>query len=202
MRIIALEGPSFAGKTTAIAALAKDSTLGRTAVFDCYVREIAEPRDVPPSRTTSRTQQIEAFRTFMAVEERRVLRAHQLTAEREPPDLVILDRSVDTLLAHAHALDKLYGFGARPAVAALLPQLPHLIPERTIYLDADAATLRMRRAQSAAGSGEFFLHDSRFLTAWRGYFFGQAGATVTSHVTAVRADAAAIRVAARIRDLL
>lgn len=202
MRIIAVEGPSFAGKTTAIAALAKDASLGRIAVFDCYVREIAEPREVPPARTTSRAEQVAAFRTFMAVEERRVLRAAQLAAEHEPPDLVILDRSIDTLLAHAHALDMLHGFGALPAMAALLPRLPHLVPERTIYLDAGAATLCARRAQAGDRSGEFFLHDAGFLTAWRGYFFGKAGATLTRQVTAVSADAAPTQVAAHIRELL
>ena len=202
MRIIALEGPSFAGKTTAIGALAKDASMGRIAVFDCYVHEIAEPRDVPPARTTSRAEQVAAFRTFMAVEERRVLRAAQLAAGHEPPDLVILDRSIDTLLAHAHALDSLYGFGARSAVAALLPQLPHLVPERTIYLDADSARLRARRARAGDRSGEFFLHDAGFLAAWRGYFFGQAGPTLTPQVTAVSADAAATQVAAHIRELL
>ena len=202
MRIIALEGPSFAGKTTAIAALAKDTSMGRIAVFDCYVREIAEPRDVPPARTTSRAEQVAAFRTFMAVEERRVLRAAQLAAEQDPPDLVILDRSVDTLLAHAHALDTLYGFGALPAVAALLPRLPHLVPERTIYLDVGAATLCARRAGAGDRSGEFFLHDVGFLAAWRGHFFGQAGATLTPQVAAVSADASAAQVAAHIRKLL
>lgn len=202
MRIIALEGPSGAGKSTAIAALARDASLGRTVVFDCYVREIARPRDIPPARTRSRAEQVAAFHTFMGVEARRVLRAQRLAAEKEPPDLMILDRSVDTLLAHAHALDVLFGFGARPAVAALLPRLAHLVPERTLYLDADAATLQARRAKAAHGSADFFLHDPGFLAAWRGYFLGDAGPTLAPAVTPVPADAAPAEVAAHIRELL
>ena len=202
MRIIALEGPSCVGKTTAIAALATDATLGRVAVFDCYVREIARPADVPPARTANRDQQIAAFRAFMSIEKQRVLRAQRLAADQYPPDLILLDRSVDTLLAHAHALDVLYGFDARPAVAALLPQLPHLAPEYTIYLDAPAAVLRTRRSQAADGFGQFFLHDAGFLAAWRGYFISQTGSTVAPVVSVVSAEAAPAQVAARVRELL
>jgi dTMP kinase len=204
MRIIALEGPSFVGKTTAIASLAADTSLGRVAVFDCYVREIARPRDVPPARTAGREQQVAAFRTFMAIEARRTRRLARLAAGAHRPDLVILDRSVDTLIAHAHALDALYGFGARPAVAALLPYLPHLVPERTFYLDACAETLRSRRAAAAGGDGsrDFFLHDAAFLDAWRGYFLAAAGPTVTPAVTTVSADEPPEQVAGFIRRLL
>jgi thymidylate kinase len=204
VRIIALEGPSFSGKTTAIAALAKDPSLGRTAVFDCYVREIARPGDIPPARTTDRAQQVAAFRTFMAVEARRTRRLQHQAAQQDAPALVILDRSVDTLLAHAHALDTLYGFGARAIVAALLPDLPHLVPEHTFYLDTDGETLRARRAaaEGGSGSGDFVLHDPGFLAAWREYFLGGAGPTLTPTVTAVSADPPPAQVAARIRGLL
>lgn len=202
MRIIALEGPSCSGKTSAIAALAKDASLGRTVVFDCYVREIASPQDVPPARTSSRAEQIAAFRTFMDIEQRRVLRTRRLSAAPEPPDLLILDRSVDTLLAHAHALDTLFGFGAHRAVTALLPRLPHLAPQFTIYLDADVPTLRARRPATAISRDALFLHDPAFLTSWRDYFLGAASLTITPKVVAVPADAEPTEVVARIRELL
>jgi thymidylate kinase len=204
VRVIALEGPSFAGKSTAIAALSRDPSLGRIAVFDCYVREITDAQDIPPARTADRAEQIAAFLAFMAVEERRMLRTRCLAAEHEPPQLVILDRSVDTLLAHAHALDTLYGFGARAEALALLPHLPHLVPERTFYLDAPAETLRRRRAalDGHSGSEDYFLHDPGFLGPWRGYFLGAAGPTLTPAVVAVPADAPPNEVAERIRGLL
>jgi dTMP kinase len=204
VRIIALEGPSFAGKTTAVAILAADASLGRAAVFDCYVREIARPQDVPPARTAGREQQVAAFRTFMGIEARRTHRLQHMATQHDSPDLVILDRSVDTLIAHAHALDALYGFGARPAITALLPDLPHLLPERTFYLDASTETLRARRAtaKGSSGSGDFFLHDHGFLAAWRAYFLGAAGPALAAAVTTVSADAPSADVAKRIRELL
>jgi dTMP kinase len=201
MRIVAIEGPSFAGKTTAIAALAADPSLGRIAVFDCYVSGLTQPGNIPPARTASRAEQVTAFRAFMRVEQRRVERARRLAAAHDPIDLLILDRSVDTLIAHAHALDALYGFDARPTVTDLLPGLPHLIPEYTVYLDAPEAALRARRA-ARGDRGEYFLHDPGFLTAWRGYFLDSAGETLAPTIMPVPADADPAKLAAGIRRLL
>jgi dTMP kinase len=201
VRIVAIEGPSFAGKTTAISALAQDPTLGHVVVFDCYVRELADLENVPPPRTTSRAAQVAAFRIFMGVEQRRVDRAQRLAAAPEPADLLILDRSVDTLIAHTHALDVLYGYDARPTVVDLLFDLPHLVPVHTIYLDASGTDLRARRT-ARGEQDEYLLHDPEFLTAWRSYFLGSAGPTLAPTVTAVTANTDASELATSIRRLL
>lgn len=194
MRIVALEGPSYAGKTTAIATITRDRA--RTAVFDCYVREL-RPGPIPEPRTRSRAEQIEAFTTFMQVEACRVERAEQLT---ETTDVLVLDRSVDTLLAHAHALDVLYGLGAMAEAAALLPDLPHLVPDLTIYLDPAPITVRSRRAATGARP-DYFLHDPAFLVAWRGYFLGR-GQYVTRQIQRVNANVTADELAEQIGKLL
>src|SRR5215204_242294 len=102
MRIVALEGPSFAGKTSTMSAL--QPLLGSLTVvsYDCYVDEIASD-NVPPAYTRSAAEQLSAFELCMQIEATRVV---DLRDRANGVDLVILDRSVDTLLAHAYALDR------------------------------------------------------------------------------------------------
>jgi thymidylate kinase len=195
MRIIALEGPSYAGKTTAITALARSSPGAVT--FDCYVKGLPLG-SVPRVRTRTRDEQIAAFEMFMEVEASRVERLAELASSKHAPQLVILDRSVDTLLAHAYALDTLYHLGARKEISERVERMPHLIPNLTLYLHADEQTLSQRRAASGA-RGAYFLHDPRFLHAWRSYF--TTGPVISRHLENIRADQPAHRVAREIRTV-
>lgn len=185
MKVIAIEGPSYAGKSTAIRHLRRRGYEDRAYIADCYVKQIGIRDAVPPARTASATEQVAAFETFMAVEETRVRTA--LTAAKP---FVILDRSVDTLLAHTHALDTLFGYAVQHRLRDRLQMLPHLRPDHTLYLDVPAEALGLRRktAGHTATEPDYFLHEPAFLTHTRDYFLTHAQPLVSREVTMVPAD--------------
>ncbi|MGW7361817.1 hypothetical protein ACWGI0_35710 [Streptomyces sp. NPDC054802] len=156
MKIIALEGPSHAGKSTVISHLRRRGIEKRAYVSDCYVKHIAHRDDIPPARTGSAAAQLFAFETFMGIENARVREA---LAGARP--MVLLDRSVDTLLAHAHALDVLFGYDVHHQLRDRLQELPFLRPHHTLYLDVPAEVLNLRRktAGHTAAESDYFLHE-------------------------------------------
>ena len=201
MRIVALEGPSYVGKTTAIDALVSASLIPEDVVFDCYVRDMPSGLDVPPPRTFSHDAQMAAFEVFMQIEGQRIERLAQLVSIGTTPELVILDRSVDTLLAHAYALDTLFDFGVWESARARLRSLPHLVPDRTIYLDAAPGCVRTRRERCGEDSA-YFLHDSGFLAASRNYFLDSTTQLISRHIAVVSATGSRGQVQARVAALL
>lgn len=185
MSILALEGPSFAGKTTAIRELrAERSSIQAGLCLECYVQGIPKTRDIPPPLTRSTEEQLQAFHAFMKIERERVS-----LASRRPATLVVLDRSVDTLAAHAYALDHLFGFAAHAEICEQLRALPHLRPDHTVYLDVPSDVLRSRRAASGSSIGEeYFLHDFAFLRFTREYFTQRRDLHVARKITVVEGD--------------
>ncbi|MFI5705216.1 hypothetical protein ACIA78_34900 [Streptomyces xanthochromogenes] len=187
--VIAFEGPSYGGKTTAIGHLRHTLNPNSVMFCDCYVRSIPRHQGIPRPSTRSADEQLRAFETFMRIEEARVTRL----ARRPETRLAILDRSVDTLLAHAHALDAMYGYGVLDLARQRLNALPHLRPDHTLYLDASAEVVGLRRKEAghAAVEPEYFLHDAQFLHHTRAYFCTPsqaATASVAAEVTVVPGD--------------
>jgi thymidylate kinase len=199
MTVLCLEGPSYGGKTTAIGRLRGTPAIARaTVIFGCYVRHLRDTHAIPSPRTGSAAEQFAAFETFMCAEADRVAQT-----AKNPGRLVILDRSVDTLMAHAFAMDQLYGFGVHAQVRRRLKELPHLRPDHTIYLDVSAQTLRRRRAVARHGAeAEYFLHDTTFLAHARAYFVDKPVPPVTRRITVIPADGAADSVAKAVRALV
>ncbi|MFM9538655.1 AAA family ATPase [Streptomyces turgidiscabies] len=197
MSIVALEGPSCAGKTTVIRHLRETPALADTALFfGCYVRHIRPVHEIPPPRTFSAAEQFAAFETFMSAEADRAAET-----ALNPGRLVILDRSVDTLMAHAYAMDRLHDFGVHEQVRRRLEELPHLRPDHTIYLDVSTQTLRQRRA-AAGEEAEYFLHDPDFLAQARAYFTEKPEPPITGEITVLPADGPANTVARAVRALV
>ncbi|WP_432111072.1 hypothetical protein [Streptomyces sp. YPW6] len=185
MLIVALEGPSYAGKSTAIRHLRR-TALGTRAFFsDCYVEHISHRDDIPPARTASAAAQLGAFERFMEIETTRVSEA-AASGRR----LVILDRSVDTLLAHAYALDALFGYGVHHQLRHRLQTLPFLRPDHTLYLHVPAEALRLRRKAvgHTAAESDYFLHEPGFLRHAHDYFAHAAQEPLTRELTVLAAD--------------
>ncbi|GHB74207.1 hypothetical protein GCM10010377_75740 [Streptomyces viridiviolaceus] len=199
MKVIALEGSSYAGKTTALRHLRASTDPDDVAIFSCYVQHFAEPQDIPLARTESAAQQIEAFEAFMRIEAARVA---QVSARAF--GTIVLDRSVDTLMAHARAMDCLYGFGVHAHVRRRLEDLAHLRPDHTIYLDVSYETLSLRR--KAAGhvetEPEYFLHDPAFLAHTRAYFVRPEHLPVTREITVVPGEQPPEAVAGAVHSLV
>jgi len=196
MRIAALEGPSFAGKTSTLAALGPLLHPLRVISYACYVDEIAS-NDVPPARARGAAEQLAAFELFMEIEADRVA---DLRCRGDGADLLLLDRSVDTLLAHAYALDRLYAYGVHDAARSLLPQREHLCPDRTFYLDAGPEVLQRRRRRSG-GPFDDFLLDPVFVGHFRDYFTLK-GSPISAWVSIVHAEQEQSIVADRIVRML
>ncbi|WP_371791568.1 AAA family ATPase [Streptomyces sp. NBC_01471] len=199
MLIVALEGPSYAGKSTAIRHF-RQTALGTQAfVSECYVRHIAHHDDIPPARSGSAAAQLAAFEKFMEIEAARVAQA---TASGRP--LVILDRSVDTLLAHAYALDALFGYGVHHQLHHRLQALPFLRPDHTLYLDVQAESLHLRRmaAGHAAAGSDYFLHEPGFLGHAHDYFVHSARQPVTRELTVLAAEAGPDEIAQAVEALI
>lgn len=197
MKTIALEGPSFAGKTSTIAALQSLLPADRRITYRCYVDEIDNIDEVPPARTQSASEQLDAFKFFMQVEGARVA---DLNVRAGSADLVLLDRSVDTLLAHAYALDQLYGYGVHNQALILLTRLAHIRPDQTFYLDASHQELGRRRRRLAEPFDSFLL-DPAFIRHFRDYFT-KKGLAVASQVIVVRAERSQSALAQRIVQML
>ncbi|MEU9089735.1 hypothetical protein [Streptomyces sp. NPDC048428] len=199
MKVIAIEGPSYAGKSTAVRHLRRRGYGERAYIADCYVKQIDRRDAVPPARTASAAEQVAAFETFMAVEEARV---HTALAAAKP--VVILDRSVDTLLAHAHAVDALFGYAVQHQLRDRLQVLPHLRPDHTLYLDVPAEVLGLRRktAGHTATEPDYFLHEPAFLTHTRDYFLARAQPPVSQEVAVIPADTSQDDIAQAVETLI
>ncbi|WP_406359480.1 hypothetical protein OID55_00915 [Streptomyces sp. NBC_00715] len=199
MKVIALEGPSYAGKSSAIAHLRRQGAEDRAFVLDCYVDHIAHRHDIPPARTKSAAAQLAAFETFMTIEGIRVRRA--LASTRT---VVILDRSVDTLLAHAHGLDALFGFGVQHQLRDRLQEMPFLRPDHTLYLDVPAEVLALRREAAGHTTAEpdYFLHEPAFLDRVRDFFVSGTQQPVSRRVTVIPADATPLAIAQAVEALI
>ncbi|WP_369383210.1 hypothetical protein [Streptomyces sp. cg36] len=184
--VVAFEGPSYGGKTTMISHLRQVLVPGHVLFFDCYVRSIPRRADIPPALTRSAAGQLQAFETFMRIEGDRVA----TTARQPGARLIVLDRSVDTLLAHAHALDAMFGYGTLPQARRRLDRLAYLRPHHTLYLDTCPESLALRRKEAGhtAVEPDYFLHDPRFLHHARTYFCDPVSPAIAAEVTVVPGD--------------
>ncbi|MEV0990621.1 hypothetical protein [Streptomyces sp. NPDC049949] len=182
--ILGLEGPSYGGKTSALGRLRRVAAMQDALFFSCYVKSFARREDIPTPSTRSADEQVKAFMTFMEIEGERV------DAARRHSGLVVLDRTVDTLLAHAHAMDEIYGFNVLPELCQRVEEMPYLRPDHTLYLDVTPELLHLRR--KAAGhhevEPEYFLHDPGFLTHFRDYFCRPARRPATAELAVASGD--------------
>ncbi|WP_051970103.1 AAA family ATPase [Kitasatospora azatica] len=153
--IIGIEGVSCAGKTALAAALAPQ--LNSPVVIPCYYHVAPDPQSLPAPRVRTARQQLASLAVFLEIEQLRLDRARQAQAAGRD---VILDRTVDTLLAHAHAIGRMEGFDCDERARTMVLRHEVAMPDLTLVLTTDPAVLATR-ATSRPGMPPIF-YDPQF----------------------------------------
>lgn len=166
MITVALEGPSGVGKTTTLDRLLGCIIGTNVSVlhFPCY--SDAFETGGPRARTRTTQEQLDAFHAFMRVESERV---DAVRRANPAPELVLLDRSVDTLLAHCKAVDRAIEGSSYGGARREIVRRPYLTPDLTIYFDCPAEILKMR-VRHERNTLDDFLVDSAFLRDFPAHF--------------------------------
>lgn len=161
--IIGIEGVSCVGKTTLATALGE--RIEGSLVIPCYFHSAADPAALPPPVTANASAQLDSLRAFLDVE---ALRRERAFAGRADDRTVILDRTVDTLVAHTRAVSVLQGFDIDLAAPQIVRLSPVIVPDITFLLSARFEVLsgraRHRRAMPE------ILYDPRFTAAFMEHF--------------------------------
>ncbi|MEV8323538.1 hypothetical protein [Kitasatospora sp. NPDC056731] len=160
--ILGIEGVSCVGKTTLAAQLAPH--LNRPAVIPCYYHASPDPTLLPAPEPFTAEHQLSNIAQFLDVEDLRLTRARQALSEGRD---VILDRTVDTLLAHVHAVGRMHGFDCDDQARRLVTSRPVAMPQLTIVLTADPDVLASR-ARLRKGMPTIF-YDRHFSEHFNAY---------------------------------
>ncbi|MEV7118262.1 AAA family ATPase [Kitasatospora griseola] len=160
--ILGIEGVSCVGKTTLAARLA--THLNRPAIVPCYYHASPDPTRLPAPEPFAADHQLANIAQFLDIEDLRLARTRQALAEGRD---VILDRTVDTLLAHAHAVGRMNGFDCDDQARHLVTSRPVAMPDLTIVLTADPDVLA-RRARLRKGMPTIF-YDRHFSEHFNAY---------------------------------
>lgn len=169
--IIGIEGVSCVGKTTLSAALA--TRMSAPAVIPCYYHASPDPSRLPSPEPFTFGHQLSSIAQLLDIEDLRVARAKEATlAGRE----VILDRTVDTLLAHAHAVGRMNDFDCDEAARHLVTTRHVAMPDLTIFLTSDPDVVE-RRASLRDNMPTIF-YDRHFSQHFNTYFTQPLSPTV------------------------
>lgn len=164
--IIAIEGVSCTGKSTLAAGLA--AHLG-WEVIDCYHHVADDPTVLGEPIAGSEAEQLAALAAHLDVEKERCRLAWLALARRGG---VILDRSIDTLLAHLYAIGRLQHLDATAQARAMVAQQvgagAAVVPDLTVLLTAGPAVLA-DRASTRPGLPSIY-YDAAFAEHFNRHF--------------------------------
>ncbi len=163
---IAIEGPCCAGKTTLAHGLVEESFALSIAYVRDYSDHVGGGKFLPPPVPTSPVEEELILNRFLAIETDRAAYARMTAPE---PDLIIIDRSVHTLLAHCFALRRLlnddyFGLAQRVIGESTVP----LWPDHILYLDVPQCVIEARNGGKFAPDSIFI--DAGFNAGVRSYF--------------------------------
>jgi dTMP kinase len=171
--IIGIEGLSCTGKTTLAAAIS--ARLGRTTVVPCYHHTAPDPSALPGPylrpgpRERQEDEQLDALAVYLNIE---VLRRRRTRAATEPGRHVVLDRTVDTLLAHVRGVGDMNGLDvntpARALVAEQLGRDDAVLPDLTLLLRAGHEVLAARARTRVAMPSLYY--DPVFADGFHAHF--------------------------------
>jgi len=179
-RWVAVEGPCCAGKTTLSQGLLTEMTDLVIAHVRCYADHVGGGRFLPRPVPQSLAEDHDAVQALLNVEAARVELARVAAC-----DLVVMDRSVHTLLAHRHALHRVTGLALLdPAERVIARSEAPAWPDLVIYLDVPLPTILDRNGGKFPPDSIFI--DPVFNTGIRNYFSKVTdGETTAGETTAI-----------------
>ncbi|WP_256790326.1 MULTISPECIES: AAA family ATPase [Frankia] len=165
--IIGIEGVSCTGKTTLALALA--ARLGNTSVVSCYYQAAPDPSALSARPVRDETDQLALLAVHLDIEE---LRQRRAQTAADGGSHVILDRTVDTLLAHVRAVGLMQGLDANATARALVCRQVDrglaVLPAVTLLLQADHQVVAAR-ARARVGMPSLYF-DADFTRGFHTHF--------------------------------
>lgn len=203
MITIGVEGVSCTGKTTLARALAErlaTATSGpprEVCVMPCYYHAAPDPQALSNRDIHTEADQLALLAIHLEVE---ALRNQQARSALERGRMVVLDRTVDTLLAHVRAVGRMRDLDAtveaHRLVTAEIDRGHVAVPAVTLLLHTGHDVLA-RRARTRAGMPPLY-YDPDFTRAFNGHF----AEPVTPHCLVIDATVGAAEVADQAWSLL
>lgn len=164
--IVGLEGPCCAGKTTLGRILTKHLSGDPVILVPDYSDFVGGGRFLPTPVPGSVKDEERALRRFLQIEADRTAAARRAT---DPSGIVLIDRSIHSLLAHCHALTLRTGTDFDAVADHLVRSSPAAVwPQLVLHLDVipDVVT---RRNHGKFPTGSIFV-DPVFNRGLRAYF--------------------------------
>jgi thymidylate kinase len=163
---VGIEGPCCAGKTTMLRALQRSLEPRPVVSVVDYSDFVGGGRFLPPAVPENLQEERNALNTFLTIEQSRTQKAHLLT---DPQAVVLIDRSIHTLVAHCFALTCMTGIdyltlGRETLKASTIP----LWPDVVLYMDVTQETV-LARNQGKFPADSIFV-NAEFNSGVRSYF--------------------------------
>lgn len=192
--IIAVEGVSCTGKSTLASELARHFGW---QVVDCYYHVADDPTVLGEPVARFKDALLAALDAHLLIEAERQRQA-AIAVDRDGG--VVMDRSIDTLLAHVRAVGRLRGFDVTAAARTMVSESVRagtaVVPDVTLLLTAASDTLALR-ARTRPGLPAVY-YDPRFSEHFNEHFTDP----MTARCLPIGADAPAPAVLATALRLL
>jgi thymidylate kinase len=173
---IAIEAPSDSGKSTLAKGLERRLANRGATLLSCYVEVAGGDANVPAARAETAEEQRAQLRGFLEIEAARARQEHAVGRR-----IVILDRSVHSLLAHAYAEERSGGPAAFDSCRSIVLQAADVIwPDLVLLLDVSEEN---RRARMKPGDEGKWFTDPDFNRMFSEYFTADRGVPMKRVVT-------------------
>ena len=165
MRKLALEGLSFAGKTTVGRELERYNP-ERYKLIQEYVVYAGSEKNFPDFPPKNKQEALRNLDFFLNLERKR---HEDMAAYKGRPYVMVMDRSVISLLGFRFVQKHFSGIDIFAETKEIIKGEPQLAPDHVIYMQASDAAITARLAESQRRVGDLFI-DPEFNSKLRQFF--------------------------------